>query len=93
MGCAMHEAAHLRRCGVSWRNGLFTVENDGCGFNPEAAIGDHHLGLMIMHTERSGGQTADRSPVLEQNSICVYPCGHWLRRQEKVNEPRLYSAG
>lgn len=36
----------------------FTVEDDGCGFDPDAAIGDHHLGLMIMRTraERSGGQ-------------------------------------
>lgn len=36
----------------------FTVEDDGCSFDPDAAIGDHHWGLIIMrpHAERSGGQ-------------------------------------
>jgi two-component system nitrate/nitrite sensor histidine kinase NarX len=44
----------VRKGEMAW----FTVEDDGCGFDPDTTIGDHHLGLMIMRTraERSGGQ-------------------------------------
>jgi len=53
------QAQRVRVC-VECRGEMacFTVEDDGCGFDPDAAIGDHHLGLMIMRTraERSGGQ-------------------------------------
>jgi two-component system nitrate/nitrite sensor histidine kinase NarX len=36
----------------------FVVEDNGRGFDPQARMGDHHMGLMIMRTraERSGGQ-------------------------------------
>lgn len=35
----------------------FTIEDDGCGFDPQAVVGDAHLGLAIMRAraERSGG--------------------------------------
>jgi len=35
----------------------FTIEDDGCGFDPQAIVGDAHLGLIIMRAraERSGG--------------------------------------
>lgn len=55
-----HAQAQHIYVGVECRGEIacFTVEDDGCGFDPDAAIGDHHLGLMIMRTraERSGGQ-------------------------------------
>lgn len=52
-------ALHVRVCVARiGEMACFTVEDDGCGFDPCAMIGDHHLGLMIMRTraERSGGQ-------------------------------------
>jgi two-component system nitrate/nitrite sensor histidine kinase NarX len=41
----------------------FTVEDDGCGFDPQMVVTDHHLGLVIMRTraERSGGRLAVES--------------------------------
>ncbi|MBI5714406.1 MAG: hypothetical protein HZC38_13440 [Chloroflexi bacterium] len=35
----------------------FVIEDDGCGFDPQAVISDAHLGLTIMRAraERSGG--------------------------------------
>lgn len=35
----------------------FTIEDDGCGFDPQAIVSDAHLGLTIMRAraERSGG--------------------------------------
>jgi len=47
--------------GEAW----FTVEDDGCGFNPSDVVGEHHLGLTIMRirAERSGGRvTVDSAP-------------------------------
>jgi two-component system, NarL family, nitrate/nitrite sensor histidine kinase NarX len=52
-------ARRIRLCvECSEEMACFTVEDDGCGFDPDAATGDHHLGLLIMRTraERSGGQ-------------------------------------
>lgn len=53
------QAQHARVCVTRMGEmACFTVADDGCGFDPCATIGDHHLGLMIMRTraERSGGQ-------------------------------------
>jgi two-component system nitrate/nitrite sensor histidine kinase NarX len=35
----------------------FTIEDDGCGFDPQDIQGSHHLGLRLMRAraERSGG--------------------------------------
>ncbi|MEK7328734.1 MAG: ATP-binding protein, partial [Chloroflexota bacterium] len=41
----------------------FTVEDDGCGFDPQMVVAEHHLGLVIMRAraERSGGRLAVES--------------------------------
>ncbi len=41
----------------------FTIEDDGCGFDPQAIVGDAHLGLAIMRAraERSGGTLTVKS--------------------------------
>ncbi len=41
------------------------IEDDGCGFDPQAVIGSHHLGLRMMRAraERSGGSlTVESAP-------------------------------
>jgi two-component system nitrate/nitrite sensor histidine kinase NarX len=56
----------------------FTVEDDGRGFDPQAIVGDHHLGLAIMRTraERSGGHFALVSAPGAGTKIVVHlPCG------------------
>ncbi len=42
-----------------------SIEDDGCGFDPQAVIGSHHLGLRMMRAraERSGGSlTVESAP-------------------------------
>jgi two-component system nitrate/nitrite sensor histidine kinase NarX len=54
----------------------FTIEDDGCGFNPSDVAGDHHLGLTIMRirAERSGGQvTVDTAPGAGTRVIICFP--------------------
>jgi signal transduction histidine kinase len=54
----------------------FTVEDDGCGFNPSDVLGEHHLGLTIMRirAERSGGQvTVDSAPGAGTRVIIRFP--------------------
>jgi two-component system nitrate/nitrite sensor histidine kinase NarX len=58
------------------REACFTVEDDGCGFNPSGALGEHHLGLTIMRirAERSGGQvTIDSAPGAGTRVIIRFP--------------------
>ena len=60
-----HAQAHQVEVRVERENGdaRFTVEDDGCGFDPQAIPTEHHLGLVIMRTraERSGGRLAVES--------------------------------
>jgi signal transduction histidine kinase len=42
-----------------------SIEDDGCGFDPQAVVGSHHLGLRMMRAraERSGGSlTVESAP-------------------------------
>jgi two-component system nitrate/nitrite sensor histidine kinase NarX len=52
----------------------FTIEDDGCGFDPNRERSDHHLGLTIMRTraERSGGQLHIDSASEHGAKILVY---------------------
>lgn len=52
----------------------FTLEDDGCGFDPSSERSDHHLGLTIMRTraERSGGQLQISSTPGKGTKIEVY---------------------
>jgi two-component system nitrate/nitrite sensor histidine kinase NarX len=54
-----HAQAHSVRVCVDRVDGhsRFTIEDDGCGFDPQAVQGGHHLGLRLMRAraERSGG--------------------------------------
>ncbi|MFQ5578228.1 MAG: ATP-binding protein, partial [Anaerolineae bacterium] len=54
----------------------FTVEDDGCGFDPAAAGGDAHLGLTIMRAraKRSGGRlTVESAPDKGARIIAHFP--------------------
>ncbi len=57
-----HAQARQVQVRVERSNGdaRFTVEDDGCGFDPQSVATEHHLGLVIMRTraERSGGKLA-----------------------------------
>ncbi len=55
---------------------LFTVRDDGCGFDPGAVDESEHLGLAIMRAraERSGGELSIRAQPGAGTQICVrYP--------------------
>jgi two-component system, NarL family, nitrate/nitrite sensor histidine kinase NarX len=72
--------AHAERAWVrveqDHREASFTVEDDGCGFNPSDVRGEHHLGLTIMRirAERSGGQvTIDSAPGAGTRVIIRFP--------------------
>ncbi len=57
----------------------FTVEDDGCGFDPEAVEPDGHLGLAIMRAraERSGGAlTVDSAPGAGTRITARWPLHH-----------------
>ncbi len=51
---AQHVAVRVERVND---HAQFTIEDDGCGFDPQAIVSDAHLGLTIMRAraERSGG--------------------------------------
>jgi two-component system nitrate/nitrite sensor histidine kinase NarX len=53
-----HARAKRVRVRLESHDGLsrFIVEDDGCGFDPQAGVGGHHLGLRLMRAraERSG---------------------------------------
>ena len=51
---AQHVVVRVERVNDQAR---FTIEDDGCGFDPQAIVSDAHLGLTIMRAraERSGG--------------------------------------
>lgn len=51
---AQHVVVRVERVNDQAR---FAIEDDGCGFDPQAIVSDAHLGLTIMRTraERSGG--------------------------------------
>jgi two-component system nitrate/nitrite sensor histidine kinase NarX len=54
----------------------FTVEDDGCGFDPASSGGENHLGLTIMHAraERSGGRLViDSAPGVGTKVIIYFP--------------------
>lgn len=62
----------------------FTVEDDGCGFDPAGVGGDAHLGLTIMRArvERSGGRlTVDSAPNKGTRIIAHFP----LQTQKEVS--------
>jgi two-component system nitrate/nitrite sensor histidine kinase NarX len=52
----------------------FTVEDDGCGFDPASSGGDNHLGLTIIRAraERSGGQLVIDSAPGAGTRVSVY---------------------
>lgn len=55
---------------------LFIVEDNGLGFDPQAVLDDHHLGLRIMQTraERSGGQlSVESTPGQGTRVSCCFP--------------------
>jgi two-component system nitrate/nitrite sensor histidine kinase NarX len=67
----------------------FTVEDDGCGFDPAAVAGEHHLGLTIMQAraERSGGHlTIDSAPHAGTRITLCLPLGvpHEMEPTEKL---------
>jgi two-component system nitrate/nitrite sensor histidine kinase NarX len=51
----------------------FTIEDDGCGFDPQVIQGSHHLGLRLMRSraERSGGMLAVESAPGDGTRIVV----------------------
>lgn len=62
-----HARARRVWIGVEQMDGhaSFTIQDDGCGFDPCTVNGEHHLGLAIMRerAERSGGRlTIDSAP-------------------------------
>jgi formylmethanofuran dehydrogenase subunit E len=76
------------------RNGLarFTVADDGCGFDPQAALGEHHLGLKIMRlrAERSGGQlTIQSAPGAGAQVVVELP----IIQDKDKHDPISYPAG
>jgi two-component system nitrate/nitrite sensor histidine kinase NarX len=74
----LHSNAKHARVQVNSVNGLtvFTIKDNGCGFDPFADIKENHLGLSIMRTraERSGGSfNLDSSPGRGTEIVVSFP--------------------
>jgi len=62
-----HARASLVQVLLDYHDGkaCFSVQDDGCGFDPNQINGDDHLGLLIMQTraERCGGRLEVHSEI------------------------------
>lgn len=62
-----HAAAQQAWVRLDCENGRarFTIEDDGCGFDPQAVVGSHHLGLRLMRSRAvrvGGGLEVESAP-------------------------------
>jgi len=70
---AQHVWVNVERAGDQ---ALFRIEDDGCGFDPQAVLGSHHLGLRLMRAraERSGGSlTIESTPGAGTRVLACFP--------------------
>lgn len=74
------QADHIwLRVGRSGDQACFTIEDDGRGFDPQAVIGNHHLGMRLMRgrAERSGGVlTVESEPGAGTRVTAWFPLAH-----------------
>jgi two-component system nitrate/nitrite sensor histidine kinase NarX len=70
-----HAQAHTARVRIERIDGQsrFIIEDDGCGFDPQAIHGSHHLGMRLMQAraERSGGTLLVESAPGEGTRVVV----------------------